>query len=325
MLGHQKCGTTTIAEDLLSAGVRSPFGILKELHTFDRFCNFTLIGVRIDQWKAGRDVPEKMGQCHFGRDAQERWASGFSTECSLEEDGTLADMTPLYLRLPSLSQVFSELYGERRSRLGFIVALRDPLSRLQSAYYHEMRAVNLRGLENTLGMPGSVQPDEGLQGFEGYARALGTRFFELGSATDVVEQDYALDQLYRSLYYRNLKPWFAAFRANQFVIVPAMAYFKNETFRAKTLQRIGDQFGASVNASSIIGMPLTKENPIDHAPLSEDLKNETVTWLEEHIFRPDRKNLVHMLASSIHSGVSIVGYGGLAEASAIEEYLMQSW
>lgn len=329
MLGHQKCGTTTMADDLLIAGVRSPFGTLKELHTFDRLCNFSLIGPRIDRWKRGESVPDKMGVCDTGSVSTVKdWALMFPEECpqsSSVEEGTLADMTPLYLRLPSLPQVLGNVYGNRKWRLGFIVALREPLARLQSAYYHEQRALDLRLVKDTAGMPGLVHPDsEGPQGFEGHVRALGARLARIGLASNL-EQDYALDQLYRSLYARNLKPWLEVYGARQFVIVPSMAYFTSEVFRAQTLETIGKQLNASVDASAIRGMPLSKENPIQHASLSEDLLPETVAWLEETIFGPELKKLTKMLALKVKRGLAIVGFNGTADMDEIADFLKRNW
>ena len=50
---------------------------------------------------------------------------------------TLADMTPANIRLLGLPQLLQGLYGSHGRDLGFVLMLRDPMSRMHSAFYQK--------------------------------------------------------------------------------------------------------------------------------------------------------------------------------------------
>lgn len=303
LLGAQKAGTTTMAADLIAAGIKSATGDIKELHTFDDICGFHRDHYRNEsEWNGEVSA----GVCPRETRARREWLQTFHRSCA-ETVAALIDMTPLNLRLPHLPATLRTWYGEDKARLGFIIALREPLKRLHSGFYHA-RTYGMRHYANFSDYVSMV-----LKRAPVILAANGTMF----------GTDYPLDEFYRSMYYHNINPWLRNFEPKQFVIVPMKNYFATIDNRRSVVSTIKNQFGIAAFEEQIL--VTTQMNRRVHNTLIDDLSEEMASQLHSMFFREDTHRLASALASGIPDGLTLAGYTGTADASNVKEHLENSW
>lgn len=301
LLGAQKAGSSTLAADLMIAGLRSADRVTKELHTFDRFCDFKTEPRRTDKdWDDFRHP----GECKLAADDVAMWAGSFDKECWL--GGEYADMTPLYLRLPGLPTAMAHVYGEEKANVKFIIGLREPLMRLHSGFYHE------------------VSHNEKYVNFAEYVHMLREAAPDVHkNGSYALSHSYKFDQFYRSLYSLNIEPWLDTFNPKQFAIVPMAKYFGNVAERQNGIAQIGRHLGIRLYPKRITEADI--KNQGQHPSLQEDLPRKMSEWLQDEYFIPDAKRLASLLAPAMKSGLVIVGYQGPPYSADIFKYLTQNW
>lgn len=302
VLGAQKAGSSTLAYDLLTAGLHSGAkdGRTKELHRFDGHCSWRLEPGRTEKDWAGESCS---GTCRkFTKDEKDKFASSFNHSCSPIQ---YADMTPLNLRLLGLPKVMADLYGAKAHDLKFIIGLRDPVQRLHSGYYHESKFDNYASFTEYVDMLRATVPE--------YKK------------NHTIGCNYRVDQFYRSLYSRNIEPWLDQFAPDRFAIIPMSLYFR----KAKIRQALLDTVSRHLNISSIHPKRVKVATAVnahpDYPSLEDDLSADRIEWLRKHYFRPDTKKLAKMLARAVGNGLVIAGYGGPAKSSHIFNYLWENW
>jgi len=303
LLGAQKAGTTTMAADFIAAGIKSAIGEVKELHTFDDYCGFHKDRYRNESEWVG-DV--KAGFCTRLIKDKLEWMQNFNRNCN-ETTAALIDMTPLNLRLPHLPSTLRTWYGEDHTRIGFIVALREPLRRLHSGFYHA-RTFGMQRYANFSDYVSMVikrAPALLDTNFSGFAR------------------DYPLDEFYRSMYARNLFPWLRNFEPRQFAVVPMKSYFLSIENRRNAIAAIRKQFGVAAFEEQIVGT--SQMNKRQHIALTEDLGAAQSSILQQRFFEGDTNRLVTLLAKSIPQGLNLVGYTGGTNETSVKEFLVANW
>ena len=313
LLGQQKCGTTSMAAALLAAGARSGRYDHKELHTFDDVCGFST--------EHRRSIPEYNGRVRSGHCSAlnaEKWAkkAGFTLRCPYDGP-TVADMTPLNMRLTSLAPRLAALYGSQARAIGLVMMIREPWARLRSAVA-DLRCSVTRSL---------LKQVPYLSSFSTYLHML--RVTLPSARDDDLMFDYRLDQLFRSLYSRSLEAWLGAFSPAQFVVLPSGWCFRDA--RA-CLHAVGEQLNATITAESSAAMPHLNKRPSCEASLTPE--NETAietlgAWVKERYFQPDSVRLGKLLVAGMASHLRLGGWTlpapPLAAAAAVQLHVEQNW
>lgn len=313
LLGHQKCGTSTVAKDLAASGVVAAFG-KKELHTFDELCGFSRM---YDQPQLGR-CPEYRS---LKAPDRSKWQLRYLMGC--QATNTLADMTPANIRLVGLPQLLQGLYGSHGRDLGFVLMLRDPMSRMHSAFYQKHFT-----FKNNVAKRGAKLIDVAkyMSSFAAYVAFVKDAVPSYADANwTAVSLDYRLDDFYRSVYSRSLRPWLDEFKRSQFLIVPMKRVFKSTANRIELLEKIRDQFDAQLDTSPIqSGCAELKTKHHDHPALEQDLPPASLKAFNTLYFQRDVRKLSVLLSRG--DGVPILGYSGDSGSSqGVLKYLTSSW
>lgn len=311
LLGVQKAGTTSMADDLITAGAHSAIKKKKELHTFDRVCNFLPDNHRNAAQLRGE---VSAGECELSDDTRLEWLGNFE-DCT-ESGAALTDMTPSYVRVPGLPKMLSKWYQpylkNAGPNLGFIVNLREPLQRMQSGFYQR--------LEQT---PIDLDPMD--PSFASYVLVVlekGAHAIRSGNVS-AFSRNYVLDSFYRSLYAMNLRPWFATFLPEQFAIVTMKPYFGS-------LQQRRSIIGQLLTHFQIQGRPCDLEdegylNRKPHPTVEQELTQDAIDALNRKFFHPDARNLSSLLSKGWQKGLLLPGYEGPGGPDSVFDFLQKNW
>lgn len=235
VIGAQKASTTTLA-----ALFRQSPNVLpseKELHFFDSNLTFT---------KGG---------------GMQGYLSHFP-DCRQDVRAVAMDATPLYLFKSKFSpRAIKEAYGDKASRLKFLVILREPVERMQSAYYHGRR-----------------------DGWAAWYRRV--TFQQL--ANHVLSEAYEGKDWARpfeeSKYVPQLSAWFEHFDPSQFVIAPMLYNVKPKAEGVEQFlhEYMWNELSVHPPEHQQVDRILdAKVNAGDHPNLEDDLKPETLTELQK--------------------------------------------
>lgn len=310
LLGAQKAGTTTMARDFFDAGIESAATKprTKELHALDDLCGLKHMRLQtVADW-SGKVLS---GVCPTDGSAKVIWLKQFNRTCA-ETEAPLSDMTPENLRMPGLPPTLGAWYGEDKSRLGFIVALREPLQRMHSGYYQSMTVNPLFANESRFAT------------FSDYASTAMKRASRLVAASvgSKLARDYTLDQLYRSMYYLNLKPWLDHFEPRQFVLVPMMRYFDSVEARREVVATVHTRFGAAASAERVLIAGEKHARP--HPSLADDVGEEMASKLQR-FFEQDTLFLVKEIVGGLRRNLVLSGYKGDGSQGSVHTYLVENW
>jgi len=178
LIGVQKAATSSLDMELFSSGAvihpaivdtKEGYYYTKEPHIFD------------EPWRYGLGV--------------DFWLSHYPL-CDRTRRLVALDSTPNYLFHAGTSERIMSRYGQTASYLKFLVLLREPVGRMQSAYYQGRDVGWWRGLPNT---------------FKEYVEHV----------VEAPAGNLSMDELFQgSLYMDNLKRYFTTFGASSFTIVP---------------------------------------------------------------------------------------------------------
>lgn len=313
LLGCQKCGTSVVAKELTASGVQIAGNAdWKELHAVDKtFCSWKPeVNRTHDDWSGSAKITECDGQ---NQALVKSWANEFDNDCSFQGQ-VLTDMTPVYIRLPGLPSALSHIYGGEAHRVVFAIILREPVGRLHAGHYQTKK--HLISDELLAASPNG-------QSFSEYVNYLkkNVPLYE-GKGWWGMEQDYGMDQFYRSMYSLALRSWLDSFPAQQFVVVPMVGHLAGDL---KTRQDTMDLiFGKLDMTPTPLRKLQTTTNPDYHPPLEEDISPADLAWLKRY-YEEDTKQLAKLLAASIPKGLALKGYVGDPTPESIEDYLVLNW
>jgi len=229
LIGAQKAGTTSLSEDLMTfLGAQPPskvngHGGGREFHFFEPY----------------QDPPPD----------REQWLAEMPG-CQ-EADRFVADMTPKNLRITcNVPAALKAFYGvDLLKQLNFVLLIRDPLSRYQSAYYH--------GRMNGWPWSTSATFNEQIED-------------DLSAASPTSEYPADLEGLSGSIYAPQLAAFVDVASPSQFAIFPMKAYLAD---RFGTLRAIAWQLG-KVQLPEF-KVPSTQLNPREHPSVAEDVNAST--------------------------------------------------
>lgn len=243
-----------------------------------------------------------------------------------------AEFTPSYLSTWETPQRIRDVYGSLVGHITFLVILREPLSRLQSSFYHGHSA-------------GWVSNSYGT--FEQYVQACikfyGAKQYRAFHSTSPTDNpvDHTLFGLTGipftlSLYHDQLSHWFQFYKAYQFVVAPMKAYTKPNAVPGLTTARdLVSKIAGRAAIQASIGPKKEKpprRNVHSHPPVESDLQPETfkqITQLLDSVTGTTR--LANLLAPKMNEGLLLYGYQGylanqhLTGPYRIGAYIKQNW
>lgn len=315
VLGVQKCATSSLANNLMEAGMKNVHGDLnpKEFHWFDHRMDYSLA------------MPEGYETNKAG------WLS-WMPDCPADgKRSVLADFTPDYLRIVprpledfatrnSLREWMSvqekdimgpqkmyNLYGEERAKkLHFAVMFREPLSQMQSAWYHA-KSFNFHNACKSCKA-------------NSFKEALETNLLDL-------KQEGELNRtltpwVWTTMYARQLQPWLQVFDPSQFYLIPMkqLTGEKKDDICSDLSQRL--DFAVDCNSNGVESLHSWSH---EHPHVDEDAGPEMRKAFDKAM-EPEKQRLIQLLANASSNGMGLANFAGkIGDASAIKEWLEGSW
>eukprot|EP00928_Gymnodinium_smaydae_P007451 TRINITY_DN12675_c0_g1_i2.p1 TRINITY_DN12675_c0_g1~~TRINITY_DN12675_c0_g1_i2.p1 ORF type:complete len:423 (-),score=38.61 TRINITY_DN12675_c0_g1_i2:138-1406(-) len=332
LLGEMKSTTSSLAELLIEAGVApalQPEPIWSQQGSYRDMCWQEKNGCT---WKEFHFWDIWLSEYHFDSAKALSDMSQFLPACSVQRR-VLGDFTPDYLRivpLPNGTAVSGSHYGHgyfvnssqsRNSsqnlpvalhatyggmlarKLQFVVALRDPLHRMHSAFYHS-RA-------------GDPAPCIDCQTAATFKEALLSSV--LKAERDPPHYD---DWLWTSMAGVQLQEWVKHFSADQFLIYRSQAYAQN----AKAI---------CLHVAATLSTPLQCKgleapwvNQHTHPALLDEGAPSALIARFNAVVEPDIEVLVRILVQIHLGGATLMGYSGIDRSfgtSAMRSWLEALW
>jgi hypothetical protein len=319
LLGAQKAATSSLSTDLMAAGVRpalqaSPPNISckfeGEFQSFwqKEFRFFDLHDVNASALRALRD----------------EWMSNLPNCTPGSVQQVVADFSPSNLRktpLPqgtmpagfqysqfvdalhniSLPNFLSQLYGQTLgSKLVFVVLLREPVARMQSAFYHAQE-----------------------RSFEGVCTECNASSFSkaLAEALETAKgaESYIQDWMWTSMYGYSIEEWLKYFSPDQFAVIPFRKYVKNGA--RDVCKYVSSRLGFDISCSP---HPAPHSNSHHHPHLEEDAPASLIAEARDH-FTSDKKRLAEVLSDASARGAYLPGLEATASVAEVVDWLEQNW
>jgi len=318
LLGAAKASTTTLAHELMHAGVKCVHDHFstKEFHFFDGIMNWN--------YKTNEDFEAQ-------KTAWLQWMPFCPNAAGEGKRRLLADFTPDYLRMVTLPPVANrfgtfppwgdapklgtkngpdveavhlpgvlhKFYGEGASRrLSFVVLLREPLARMQSAWYHAQSF-------NFTNLCVDCRADSFQEAFQNH----------MGYFTDNPRR--ITDWIWQGMYAWQLDGWLATFKPDQFLLIP-YKYLESEDKDNICLQ-ISKHIDFDMNCDSQ-HKPISHEWSHEHPPLEQDvqqyLRKRFDTEMKWH-----QNLLVTKLAKGLQHGMVLANYSGPEEGDNVQHHI----
>lgn len=284
VIGAQKSGTTSFAMELISGSsdiilpVSDEDYEKKEPHSFD--------------WKYNEGM--------------QGWLSRWPP-CQHDHRVVAVDMTPI-LHTPQICVPcrIQERYQDLSRRLKFVVILRNPLERMQSAFYHGQAGYHKDWYFDIT--------------FEQYVKLiLDDPDYCLGRQYEDEQRSYNEDPFCDSLYAEQLTKWLKHFDGSQMTVVPFKLIVNRPNNAGSFAETIYSQFGISG-----VRMPAEQANAREHKSLEEDLEPELRTKFEA--FLNDRTGIYAVARVLAFHGVNLYDFKGPDRVeNAIAEWLDANW
>mmetsp|Transcript_58892 Transcript_58892/g.140527 ORF Transcript_58892/g.140527 Transcript_58892/m.140527 type:complete len:388 (+) Transcript_58892:105-1268(+) len=317
LLGAQKCATTEFSVDLMSSGIlsaaaqRTHTGLQKEWHFFEYW-----LGDHNHTWDSQtveRDWYNSLPDCG-------------AYPSSVENRTILADMTPSNMRLVPLGDdmersnpdafghtdvteinlpvTLKAFYGALSSKVVFMSLLREPMSRMQSAWYHS---------QDWKAKTGRTLPG-----------ARGQSFHEdLQMSLQEAEHDRLTMLLWGSLYGRQLQRYLSEFAASQFILIPYRYY--THLAQQEVCAVVAKRLGHSLRCKPI------KEggwvpNSHKHPSLVDDVSAQLNERFERFIAH-ENELLQKVLLQANTEGATLPAFhpSGPATLEAVKDWLIAGW
>eukprot|EP00928_Gymnodinium_smaydae_P062996 TRINITY_DN46706_c0_g1_i1.p1 TRINITY_DN46706_c0_g1~~TRINITY_DN46706_c0_g1_i1.p1 ORF type:complete len:390 (+),score=81.82 TRINITY_DN46706_c0_g1_i1:60-1229(+) len=258
--------------------------------------------------------------------------------CDSEQRKVVADMNPYNFGLVKQQQqqtdsnagqvgglpgLLSEVYGAQRKRLTFVVMLREPLSRMQSAWYMQRKS--------------NSEPFHA-QGASTFAQGLELAYQASSSSAGVLHP-----WLQEGLYSTRLPAWFKAFAESQFVFIPVGHFAKDpsgvctELESRLTLGMNCNRFNANCFVAERLGQAeaakmteveqasyaktITFDGSNEHPALEEDAGAEMLKKYVEFL-APYKRELIRQLEGARKAGATLAG---IRDGESVGAWLDATW
>lgn len=243
-----------------------------------------------------------------------------------------AEFTPSYLSTWETPQRIRDTYGALVGHITFLVILREPLSRLQSSFYHGHSAGWVSSYYTSF--------EHYVQSCIKFYQAKQFRLFHSTSPHDnkVDHTLYGLTGIpfTLSLYHDQLSHWFEYYKAYQFVVSPMRAYVQPNAVPGQTKARnlvakVAGRVAIQASMPPRVEKP-PRRNVHSHPSVQQDLQPDTfnqISGLLDSITGPTR--LANLLAPKMSDGLLLYGYQGylanphLSGPYRISAYIKDNW
>lgn len=220
-----------------------------------------------------------------------------------------SDMSPM-LHVHAVPARILEWYGQDAKRLTFVVLLRSPLHRMQSAFHHRQTVERAGGLSNrSLAIS-----------FEQYvASALADpSYCQKRELTDPTAED--VDAFCDSLYVPQLTEWFTRFSASQFVVVP-FKYVVARTNETSVAQALFTRLGIPGKKVPLIPGRLGIVG--EYSPMAEELSDDSITKLQKLVWDLAGADKVAKLL--VQHGANLYNFVGETTGPQTDEEAVTDW
>lgn len=283
VIGAQKAGTTSLAMELTSG---SPNIILpesdenyekKEPHSFD--------------WKFNEGMQTWLN----------RWPS-----CQHEYRAVAVDMTPVLHSHVCVPCRIRERYGDLSSRLRFFALLRDPLKRMQSAFYHGQAGFHKDWYYDV--------------SFEQYVKIIlrDPDYCPKREEFDDELKSYNEDPFCDSLYAEQLEEWLKHFDGSQLTIIP----YKFQVARSGGTPSVAESLYSKFDIPGA-RQEVENANSREHKALEEDLAPDILEKIQKLLNDRTGYYVVARVLSS--HGVNLYNYDGPNHENGIADFLEANW
>lgn len=327
LLGAQKCATTTFAEDMVSLGIDNA-GTWKEFHFFDKFWN----------------GPNPSSDAEF--ELQRKAWLEMLPECETKTRRVLADYTPSNLRLVPLPSgtrptgtqwglwfldhnstdevenaarnplnlpfALRSVYGEEGSkRLTLVVLLRDPLARMQSAWY--------AASERTEDDHTKWQQCHDCKAHS-FTEAL-DRTVKRAERMPPVYDDW----LWTSMYARHLDAWLAHFGPEQLYVVPYKLFVEGGASRTRVCWDIMRRLDYPANCTKLQTSD-SVSNAHPHPPIEDEKIPRDTLQRFKHIMKAENDLLITLLTEAWSHGSVLAHFNGVSGSpEEVKAWLEDGW
>lgn len=330
LLGAPKSSSTSLAFDLMNAGmlaVHDPFND-KEFHFFDGMLSW--------DWRSQEEIELQRQQwLHWMPNCPQDEDGLPATSRKL-----LADFTPDYMRLVSLPEnsmrwgifppwngnsmtqyslgampqggtwkvnmppVLRKFYGDENShRLTMIALIREPLARMQSAWYHAQsfnftnECVNCRS--------------------PSFKSSLEEHVAKARRSPPVYS-----DWLWTGMYGAQLEQWLEHFSANRLLVIPYAYLMKGD--KDAVCRELSTRLEFAIDCESN-GIPISHEWSHPHPALEEDVSPEERAPFDEFMV-DERARLLRVLADASKAGAYLANFDGdNNNEESIKNWLEAGW
>jgi len=316
VLGVQKCATTSLAENLMAAGMSRVHGDLnpKEFHWFDHRMDYELLGqaggegfhANREEWLSWMpDCPAKTGHGRIERTA-------------------LADFTPDYFRIVPRPiefiaaghdwmkvqeadimgpEKFIQMYGaENAKKLQFGLMFREPLAQMQSAWYHAQSFNFTNACKSCRA--------------SSFKEALRTNLAGLAKKPAEINP-----WLWTTMYARQMAPWLKHFNASQFYIVP-MHQISGDN-KDNVCRDISKRLNFNANCDSA-GVEMGTSWSHEHPSVEDDAGDMREAF--DQFMDDENEDLVQLLAKAHMDGMGLSNYDGpQGSVKYIRNWLLTTW
>eukprot|EP00930_Biecheleria_cincta_P059454 TRINITY_DN4518_c0_g1_i1.p1 TRINITY_DN4518_c0_g1~~TRINITY_DN4518_c0_g1_i1.p1 ORF type:complete len:357 (-),score=54.03 TRINITY_DN4518_c0_g1_i1:51-1121(-) len=223
LIGSQKAATTSMATDLIHAGIGAACGV-KECHYFEEEIPVPHVYPR----RGIKSIRDK-----------QKWLDSLP-DCPTNGTRVVGDFTPSGLSNEDVPRLLAELLGDKKREITVALTLREPVARCESQW-HE-------GTQNRL--KSATCPGCFGKSFDEDIRTdLGMHEANLGLSL----------MIDNSLYVKGLKSWLAAgFAPKQFVVVPFKVYISGGA--GTVCHAIARRVNASLNCPTAASHRNTADN-----------------------------------------------------------------
>lgn len=327
LLGAQKSATRAYAEDMAHLGI-SNAGVWKEFHFWDK------------EWNSSNPTSED--DFKLQRSA---WLD-LLPDCTNGTRAVLADYTPSNLRLVPLPKgtkptgshwglwflghnatddvesathdalnlpfALQTIYGEALSaRLTLVVLLREPLARMQSAWYAASSLTEEN--HNIWQQCHDCKAHSFIDALE--------RTVKKAEKSPPVYDDW----LWTSMYARHLDAWLTHFAPQQLYIVPYKFYVEGGDNRTQVCWDIMRRLDFQANCTRLQTLDAVPKANKPPALEDENIPKATLSSFN-HIMDAENKQLVTLLAEAWSRGTELALFRGLSGSRReVQEWLEDGW
>lgn len=221
-------------------------------------------------------------------------------------DGTSQVPQDLVMDLP---QMMSEFYGNLKDKVAFVIMVREPLARMQSAYYHSAESDENGPCTECKGLTFSDSLEETLE--------------DARIPASPTSNPSIRDWLWTSMYGRQLAYWLRSFKPSQFYILPMNVYSQGNNVRI--CQDLSDHVNVDIDCSPFENAVPEQLNTHEHPPLDEDTTPDLRDKFADFM-APENDQLIEVLAYAHQNGMKLASYDGkIGDKGDIKAWLEKFW